>query len=494
MNRKIRNSMVKLMLAMAFSFVIVIASAEPAKAAGWDHGCVVTDTGGLKCWGWNIVGQVGVPTYPQFSFPPAEVFTSGIRGVSIGLVHTCAVTTAGGVKCWGANYYGNLGIGNNTDTFVPTDVVGLSSGVVSVSTAEDVTCALMTSGGVKCWGANYVGQLGNGTFSASNVPVDVIGLGGPAIGVTTSDQSACALLATGGVKCWGWGAQLGDGIGAHSNVPVDVVGLTSGVAQLSKSGFRGACAVTTGGGVKCWGYGYDGQLGDGTFSFYSLVPVDVVGLSGPAVEVSGGVSHRCALTAAGGVMCWGAQPWGALGNDSQVPSSVPVQAIGLESGVTQIGSGGWDSHALTSDGVVKIWGKYFYNFVPLDLNPIVQIPTIPKLHEHFAIPDTIAPEIVVTRPVANGMYGRGSVVAPIVSCTDEGGSGLATCNYSATLDTSSLGMQMFTVTASDNAGNTSSANVPYKVGGKDDCKKGGWALFLQPTFPNQGQCVSSFVP
>ena len=88
-----------------------------------------------------------------------------MTAISAGLRHSCAVTSAGGVKCWGANYGGALGDGTEDRHFAPVDVVGLSSGVTAVAAGYDSSCALLSSGGVKCWGYNAQGKLGDGTQS-----------------------------------------------------------------------------------------------------------------------------------------------------------------------------------------------------------------------------------------------------------------------------------------------------------------------------------------
>jgi len=275
--------------------------------------------------------------------------------VAAGYSHTCALTGAGGVKCWGRNSGGELGR-EGADSPTPVDVTGLTSGAIAVSTGVDHTCALTAAGAVKCWGWNNNGALGNDTRDNSATPVDVIGLSSGVTVVSAGGTQTCALVAGGGVQCWGSNVdgELGDGGYIDSLSPVDVVGLSSGVRWLS-AGTAHTCAVTEAGGVQCWGANDDGQLGEGSKES-SNVPVDVSGLSSGFTAVVAGGSHSCALTEAGGVKCWGYNVYGALGNQGST-SLVPVDVDGLSSGVVSLAAGSDHTCAITSTGGVKCWGR-----------------------------------------------------------------------------------------------------------------------------------------
>jgi alpha-tubulin suppressor-like RCC1 family protein len=299
-----------------------------------------------------LVSPIGSPGAAP-SVTPVVTAAPGAAALAIatGPFHACAVTERGGVECWGSNAFGQLGSGRTTDSsFVPIDVSGLADGIVSVAAGRTHTCALTSQGGVKCWGANGSGQLGDGSTTWSRVPVDVSGLESGISAIAAGGEHTCALTVAGGVKCWGANAydEFGNSA-AIATAPVDVPGLASGVGVIA-AGSSHTCALISAGGVKCWGTNGSGQLGIGERGGSSLQPVDVVGLGAGVTAVSAGDWHTCALTGAAGVACWGAA--------SSATDGSPVVVAGLADGVAAITAGGDTSCALTSVGEVECWGSF----------------------------------------------------------------------------------------------------------------------------------------
>jgi alpha-tubulin suppressor-like RCC1 family protein len=175
--------------------------------------------------------------------------------VTAGSESTYAVTLSGGAMCWGNNPAGLLGDGTNEVRLYPVDVVGLSSGIKKISLGDDSACALTNNGGVKCWGSNSYGKLGNNFASGftSSVPFDVEGLSSGVVDISVGLYHACAVLNTGAVKCWGnnYMRQLGNPVKNYNQIPVDVEGLTDVIGI--DSGWYHTCAVLKDGRVKCWG-------------------------------------------------------------------------------------------------------------------------------------------------------------------------------------------------------------------------------------------------
>jgi alpha-tubulin suppressor-like RCC1 family protein len=324
------------------------------------HNCALTETGGVKCWGYNLDGELGDGTKTNRQAPVDVVgLGSGVAGISAGYRHTCALTSLGGVKCWGYNLEGRLGNGTTTSSSKPVKVSGLSSGVSAVSAGGFHTCALMQNGAVKCWGDNSFGQLGVGdaTIVSSSTPMDVSGLSSGVSAIRAGANHTCALMSGGGVKCWGDNSsgQLGEGTNINKFAPVDVDGLSSGVSAITAGGSH-TCALKKSGGLVCWGRNDYGQLGIGSTTSKEE-PVLVIGLAGGVSAVSAGSRHTCVLMQAGGARCWGYNYYGQLGNGTtSIPLDEPVNVSVLTDGLSAIGAGQRHTCTLLQAGGVRCWG------------------------------------------------------------------------------------------------------------------------------------------
>jgi alpha-tubulin suppressor-like RCC1 family protein len=304
-----------------------LASGVQAIAAGEALTCALTNVGGVMCWGENDFGELGDGTTTRRLTPVAvSGLAGGVRAIAAGEALGCALTSAGGVECWGHNRYGELGDGTTTDHHAPVAVSGLTSDVTAIAVGYLHGCALTSEGAVKCWGYNRYGQLGDGTRINRRTPVDVSGLSSGVTAITAGGGHSCALTNAGGVKCWGsnYFGELGDGTTTRHPTPVDVSGLSSGVTAIAAGGEAHGCALTSAGGVKCWGYNGYGQLGDLT-TIDRDTPVDVSGLAaGVETITAGGYGHACALTSAGEVKCWGRNSSGQLGDGTTTERNMPV--------------------------------------------------------------------------------------------------------------------------------------------------------------------------
>jgi alpha-tubulin suppressor-like RCC1 family protein len=256
------------------------------------------------------------------------------------------------MHCWG----GQLANANDAGmSAVPTPVPGLTSGVtaISVSISGNLACAILGGGAVECVGENGLGQLGNGSTISSSTPVQVTGLASGVTAVSVGGSTVCAITAEGAVKCWGDNSQgmLGNGTTfaiadadgggwGMSAVPVQVTGLTSGVTSVSV-GLSSACALTAAGGVQCWGRDFT------AVGVSSAVPVQVAGLTSGVTAISTGADNPCVIVAGGGVQCWG--EW-----DLGYP--LPTAVTGLPTGVTSVSAGWSFACAVLSSGRVECLG------------------------------------------------------------------------------------------------------------------------------------------
>ncbi len=328
------------------------ASAIVDISAGYNHTCVLRESGNIECWGHNYSGELGVGNTVN-SYLPVRAEIMNAKSLDAGLDFTCAVNTDGEVYCWGDNGYGQMGNGNMDKQFIPKKVPGISNATM-VEAGLGHVCALLADKTVKCWGYNSFGQLGNGNFGDQLLPTPVTGIN-DAVSINLGFNS-CALLSTGQIKCWGANpyGQIGNGTtGADINVPNIVSGINN--AKSVTMGFNHACALLADRTVKCWGSNAHGQLANGAFGGSSNVPVAVAGLTDVAF-IQAGAFHTCAIQTSGKAKCWGMNDNGQIGNNSTTNVATPSDVV-EQSNFTRVDSDNNHTCGLTKDGDVFCWGN-----------------------------------------------------------------------------------------------------------------------------------------
>jgi len=327
--------------------------------------------------------------------------------LAAGARHTCALFEDGRVKCWGDNAFGQLGVGdtktrgdepNEMGHALPIVDLGAQKRAKSLVAGEKHSCALLESGGVKCWGFGGHGALGLGDphhrgdepgemgdkLPEVDLGTDGSGKSNIALALAAGALHTCALLAGGAVKCWGSGVAGQLGIGAPDNrgdvmdemgdaLPAVDLGPGESAVGITAGRYH-TCATLAGGAIKCWGVNFYGQLGLGdTLSrgakpgqMGGALPSVDLGLDAQAAAVFAGGGFTCALRVDGALKCWGVNSQGQLGIGSadnrvdmidEMGALLPPIDLGLGGPkIATIAAGGNHTCALIVSGHLKCWG------------------------------------------------------------------------------------------------------------------------------------------
>jgi alpha-tubulin suppressor-like RCC1 family protein len=344
-------------------------------AAGDAHTCAIAD-GTIVCWGANDARQVAGRADVAEVAGVTNVFPRGISPVGLalaaGAAHTCAMTADGvlpttSIRCWGSNTHAQVGVAASTRS----DVVTLSDTnlreTVDLAAGASHTCALLSTGHVRCWGSRQYGQLGDGvTDSAMPSPASQRVLRAPGVALTNvtairaAGDTSCALTAE-GVWCWGRNhlGQLANAVGlatTHSAIAV-LLPATAGATRIAM-GARGGCAAFATG-VRCWGaseYGLAGLSRRAVGAGLVTTPRTIEATTG-ATALAVGDTFAC-MTRSGLTACWGSNVQGQLGNGDGGPLLSPhaARALGRAS-LTAISLGDLHGCGVDAMGVVFCWGN-----------------------------------------------------------------------------------------------------------------------------------------
>lgn len=338
-------------------------------ALGAESSCALDASGVVRCWGSHRFGQLGDPSlemgYSSDRARPDVVAGIVASRITSGTFHVCVITgesedeaapAPGSVQCWGHDGWGQLGDGGRDDRPAPVTVAGLDR-VIAMAAGEGHTCALRDDHSVWCWGRNHMGQLGDGANADRPTPTQVPEL--RAEQLAAGRAHTCAIDEERHLWCWGedLDGQLASGGRSEPLGYRPCAERVEGLADVRAMGLGGGhTCVVRDEGVFCWGRNDSQQLGvrpSGRQTTIISAPTLLPGSEG-AVEVRGGSRFTCVRFPFGGVRCVGLGHFGQLGDRQRRGRRSLVEVDDLAD-ATSIDLGAEHACATQPEGVV-CWG------------------------------------------------------------------------------------------------------------------------------------------
>ncbi|HAZ11617.1 MAG: hypothetical protein A2X86_17995 [Bdellovibrionales bacterium GWA2_49_15] len=407
------NSTVRVTDSLGYSSEATIESFVPNQVATnyWSTCVLKGNTNDVKCFGFNQAGQLGnggvtvgdTPSDMGLNLKPA-LLGPDTNPVDVANAYygSCALMDDGQAKCWGYTYYGANGYAGYGTQGIDPNTMGANLFFVPIGAGRTLTkieggyyfnCGLMDNGGVKCWGYNGYGQLGQDTTanfgidqggnSLYNMPA--IALGQAATKITVGYLHACAILVDGSVRCWGYNGNgelgrnntvyMGTGAGQMATIAAEPVNLGGSTAVDISAGEDHTCVILSNGKVRCWGYNAQGQLGVGAVDargneageMAALTDISF-GVGKTAVKITSGGYHSCAILNDGTLRCWGNNAAGQLGygdtanrgdNPGEMGALTPVP-LGTGKTVLDVSALEASTCAILNDNTLRCWGSNNY--------------------------------------------------------------------------------------------------------------------------------------
>jgi alpha-tubulin suppressor-like RCC1 family protein len=301
----------------------------------------------VGCWGTRRLYGSILPYQELLSFAQG---TTPVH-VTVGVNHGCALLSDGHVACWGDNDFGQLGTGEqNADESRPIQATAVTGAVFDVSAGESATCAIAADRTLQCWGWNGFDQLGtkNNQNAAILSPMRPADVGNNVVAFDLSKEAASSMscaISHQTVQCYG----------RRTGGTLQELGIAEGLVSpiQVKVGIGHACALEASGTLKCWGYNSHGQIGDGTTKSTEK-PVAVLE---HVVSLGLGRNHTCAVTLGGLLYCWGDNAHGAVGNGMTSAFEAKPSLVQKLSDVRQVTAAGEFTCAQTADSKIWCWGR-----------------------------------------------------------------------------------------------------------------------------------------
>lgn len=338
-------------------------------AANDDLTCVIDGADSqVHCAGRSTFAADGRSDTPRASLDPTS-FTDTFTAISVSGKSTCGISaTTSYITCWGRDQFGQLGDGGGTggQTTSPTQITQ-SETYATITSGGDHHCGVRDDGRAYCWGLNNRGQLGDGTRTTRNAPVEVPRHTTGTVFLTTHDWTSidshlahtCGIAANGDALCWGYNVagQLGDNSTTERTSPVVVRGLHSW-QQLS-TGNSTTCGLRTDQTLYCWGWDGDGGAAGGAGT--TSLPVEVGG-GRSFTDVTVGDFHGCAIEdVTFDLYCWGNNEFGQLGTGDRTNRPTPT-LVDSSRDWSDVEAGSWHTCASDVSGAAhctgaNIWGE-----------------------------------------------------------------------------------------------------------------------------------------